>query len=1203
MFDYRIFTIFSFPTIRMTMKHFFTLILCATLMTAGSFGLCAQDPIQRIVDQYLVEHHTALGLTHQDISAYTISDQYTSPHNQVTHVYLCQQYGQLDVYNAILNLNIHDGKVFHIGNRFVPNLAEAVVPVTDILSADVALQQVLKSLTGSSPAIVLRERKSQTHFVFENGEFAREPVEVKQIWQPVDGAVRLAWDMTLNMAGNPDMWSIRVDAQTGEILDQHNYTVYCRAHPLKRMDACDHDHQTTGYESQTASITSEPGSYNVFAEVVDGHLYLLESPSIGSRSVIQDPRSYTSGPYHWHDTNGDGEPNYTTTRGMSVQAYLDEDANNEPDAAGPDGGPTLTFNFPLDLAQNPDTYKEAAVTNLFFANKFMYDFAYAYGFNEESGNFQASNLGKGGLGGDEVRAEAHDGSGTNNANFSTPPDGAPGRMQMYLWDAGLSDRLVTVNSPASIAGAYKATTTSTTWGEPVSGTPVTAEVALAFDSQDNPSETDACEDVINPDELEGKIAIVDRGGCFFSEKAYRVQQAGAIGCIICNFNEDLISMGPGTFNELVDIPVVMLGNSACQLIKQQVAQGVVEVSLVIPNYNGPDQLDASLDNTVVGHEYTHGISNRLTGGPGNSGCLGNAEQMGEGWSDFISLAATVRPGDVGTTARGYGTYVNNEDLSGNGIRPFPYSTDMSVNPLTFSDAFDNDPAPYGVGNVWAATLWDLYWALIDAYGFDPDIFYGSGGNNIAMQLVMDGMKMQPCGPGMLDGRDAILMADQINYNGANQCIIWEVFARRGMGWFADQGNINSIGDELESFETRPSCIKEVKISKNVTPLIEAGETISVTLSVTNDKDETVTGLVVSDAIPQGASYVNGSASNGGTAQGDVVVFEVGSLASGASVSLTYQLASDPGLFSISQFKDDMEENNLTWLVEALQGEEKWTYTNSKPAYSGNFAWHVDYDQVTDDADSEQALQSVESFDVTGNQPVLRFYHNYDLRPSQDGGIIEISAEQGQRWERPDAEIFREGYERPVAYTTFAIPGIRAFSGNSGNYVASYVDLSPWAGEEILLRWRFGQSQDAVENPPNGWTLDDVEIMDMFNYHSEACLTTDQGDEACAFAPGRGTVVEPGIPTSDNELTIAQPGITPYPNPASDYLLVNIACHESGAGTLQLFTIDGKQVLQRQLNLRVGGQVQSIPLSAVAPGLYFLNVSTPNGTFVEKVIVQ
>src|SRR5262249_19055251 len=62
-----------------------------------------------------------------------------------------------------------------------------------------------------------------------------------------------------------------------------------------------------------------------------------------------------------------------------------------------------------------------------------HDRLYQLGFTEAAGNFQSNNFGRGGLGNDAVQADAQDGSGTDNANFSTPPDGAPGRMQMYLF--------------------------------------------------------------------------------------------------------------------------------------------------------------------------------------------------------------------------------------------------------------------------------------------------------------------------------------------------------------------------------------------------------------------------------------------------------------------------------------------------------------------------------------------------------------------------------------------------------------------------------------------------------------------------------------------------------------------------------------------------------------------------------------------------
>src|SRR5690606_35599704 len=93
--------------------------------------------------------------------------------------------------------------------------------------------------------------------------------------------------------------------------------------------------------------------------------------------------------------------------------------------------------------------------------------------------------------------------------------------------------------------------------------------------------------------------------------------------------------------------------------------------------------DGTFDNGIVAHEYGHGISNRLTGGPANSGCLNNEEQMGEGWSDYIALVMTIEPGDQGTDGRGMGTYAVSRSTTGVGIRPTRYSTYMSINNATY----------------------------------------------------------------------------------------------------------------------------------------------------------------------------------------------------------------------------------------------------------------------------------------------------------------------------------------------------------------------------------------------------------------------------------------------------------------------------------------------------------------------------------------
>ena len=219
----------------------------------------------------------------------------------------------------------------------------------------------------------------------------------------------------------------------------------------------------------------------------------------------------------------------------------------------------------------------------------------------------------------------------------------------------------------------------------------------------------------------------------------------------------------------------------------------------------PDR-DGDVDNGIIIHEYGHGISNRLTGGPGTTSCLGNAEQMGEGWSDWLALVLTATSAHTATTSRGIGTYALNQPITGVGIRLAPYTTNMAVNTYTYSN-LSGMAMPHGVGFVWATMIWEVYWNLVDQYGFNPN-FYGAwntGGNNLAIQLVMDGMKLQPCSPGFVDGRNAILQADTALTGGRNQCLIWAGFAKRGLGFSASQGSSGSISDGTAAFDMPVAC--------------------------------------------------------------------------------------------------------------------------------------------------------------------------------------------------------------------------------------------------------------------------------------------------------------------------------------------------------------------------------------------------------------
>jgi len=230
--------------------------------------------------------------------------------------------------------------------------------------------------------------------------------------------------------------------------------------------------------------------------------------------------------------------------------------------------------------------------------------------------------------------------------------------------------------------------------------------------------------------------------------------------------------------------------------------------------------DSSLDAAIIVHEYTHGISNRLTGGPANANALQALQSggMGEGWSDWLALVLTARSGDNKNTARGVGQWVSDETSTGGGIRRFPYSFDKAINPLTLND-FNGDNFPqqnnsevHNAGEIWSTVLWDLTQILIDKYGFSSNLNNHTGGQNVAMDLVLGGMKLQPANPTFIEARDAIIAADQALTGGQNFVELWTAFARRGFGFSASAGPTSNSLEVSGTFDLPPIPITGLVIN-------------------------------------------------------------------------------------------------------------------------------------------------------------------------------------------------------------------------------------------------------------------------------------------------------------------------------------------------------------------------------------------------------
>ncbi|KAF6756744.1 extracellular elastinolytic metallo proteinase, partial [Ephemerocybe angulata] len=705
-------------------------------------GFTPMDPSVDPMDVAKVFIEDVLGQAESSYMSYKIrEDSYTDKNTGVTHVYVRQLVNNLEVADGDMNINIKNGMVISYGNSFFKGTAprlqaafeegsnlfrdprtEACTSAREHLRANrqsYADQYVMgthepipqdavqviddncasafdppsfasNDLVDFRPALLhfmhtatpnaelskeienafeeFKNKMSVTpvnhldsgshgsllEYTAENVPDAISPVKAKLVYTQVPNQAGDATDLQL-------VWRFEVEMQD----NWYEAAVTAQA-PHKIVHVVD-------WASDAPIPTPEEpnaATYNVFG-------WGINDPSVGERSIVKENFDSLASPVGWHAIPTANDPslrnvrmkssafwrNTTTTWGNNVFAQENwEGQNAYIDNYRPDAGKSKAFDFPYDPKETDKTdalaeakkYINTTVAQLFYTTNLVHDLYYRYGFDEEAGNFQQYNFGRGGRENDGVIANAQDGSGFNNANFMTPPDGQNGRMRMYLWNTAIPFR------------------------------------------------------------------------------------------------------------------------------------------------------DGDLEAGIVIHELTHGLSTRLTGGPLNSGCLGWGESggMGEGWGDF--MATTIRANKE-YSDYAMGSWAANREQ---GIRNYVYSTNATVNPSVYKTL--DKPGYWGVhaiGEVWAEMLWVVSQRLIEKHGYSEELFppapnadgsvprgdfyrASSGGdkplvpkhgNSLSVQLVINGMKLQPCRPTFFQARDAIIAADQVLTEGENFCTLWNGFAERGLG--------------------------------------------------------------------------------------------------------------------------------------------------------------------------------------------------------------------------------------------------------------------------------------------------------------------------------------------------------------------------------------------------------------------------------------
>ena len=310
--------------------------------------------------------------------------------------YLRQTHRGIPVYNAQFHVNVNrNGRIMSVNNQFVPDLAFSVNSLSPSVSAPEAVADAAGHLQIALPALPRMleagtgaDRRTR----IERTGISRDAITARLMLLPIArGEVRLVWNFQISTLDSQHSYDMTIDAQTGDVWTRFDWAA--------------------------------SDQYLVYPLPHESPIHTAPLPPEDGRELLTDPSDATASPFGWHDIDGVPGPEFTLLRGNNVHAYEDRDANNLPPALEPDCGPYVECVFPIDLTLPPSESIFPSVANLFYLNNVIHDIQYRYGFTELAGNFQANNYGRGGLGNDYVQAETQDGVSTNNANFSTPPDG------------------------------------------------------------------------------------------------------------------------------------------------------------------------------------------------------------------------------------------------------------------------------------------------------------------------------------------------------------------------------------------------------------------------------------------------------------------------------------------------------------------------------------------------------------------------------------------------------------------------------------------------------------------------------------------------------------------------------------------------------------------------------------------------------------
>jgi hypothetical protein len=890
---------------------------------------------------FLTEQAALFDLTAEQVAALIKFADYTNPAGNMSWVEFRQELNGTPVFQGEVRLAFSsDGALARTTGNLAAGMDATALTTQPVLTAAEAVVSAAKSIgyavdatTLVTKAIEPRARKQ----VLSAGPFSRD-ISIELVYFAIEpGLARLAYSMILWEHVNA--YYVLVDARDGTLLWRKNITAH-------QTQSATYVVYTNVSPAPMVPTTTLPGLG-------------IQAPGVARNSVtlIGNEAPNTFNNLGWITDGGN------TTSGNNVDAGLDIASPDGIDPGGEaTGSPTRVFDFsynPPPLGSDSPTlasYRSGVTANLFYWANIYHDRLYLLGFTEAARNFQNNNFGRGGVGNDAVSAQVQDNSNVNNANFSTPPDGTPGRMQMYIFT------------------------------------------------------------------------------------------------------------GP------------------------------------TPNRDG------SIDADVFMHELTHGLSNRLHNN-GSGLTTTQAGGMGEGWSDYYARCLLSKPSEDVNSVFSAGTYVTYLLTAGYvdnyyyGIRRFPYAVRSKVgvngkphNPLTFADidtaqinltdgAYPSGPIgsslaseAHNIGEVWCMMLLEVRARIINRLGW-------AVGNDRALQIVTDAMKLDVASPTFIQARDSIIAADNAGFGGADMVDILNGFATRGAGMGASVSGTSTVVESFAPAEI-PGTITFSDSLGNNNGFADPGEDLVFTVPLTN-----MTSLTDGPVL---ATFGNYSTNYGVMAPGTRVTrnfaYRVPATAvCGALLNIPLVISSPVGTVTLAVPLRLGAASTAIVLTQNFDTPTTppalptgWTTTTSGVA---NTAWITQNTNTVDVSNSAFSLDATTTSDASLVSPViaitnsnlqLSFKHRYALESGFDGGVLEIKVDSGAFTDilAAGGSFLQGGYSGSVA-SGYGNPlaGRATWTSTQSTTVNTVVSLpASINGHNVQFRWRLGCDSSYGLT---GWFVDSV----------------------------------------------------------------------------------------------------------------------------------